>query len=56
MATAPLTVVAEPYDGPAARLLQPEAIGLYRSSGYRPIPAYGFYRCAPGSRCFGKAL
>ena len=35
---------------------QPEAIGLYESSGYEPIPKYGFYRCAPGSRCYGKPL
>jgi GNAT superfamily N-acetyltransferase len=37
-------------------LSQPEAIGLYTSSGYRPVPAYGHYSCAPASRCFGKAL
>lgn len=37
-------------------LSQPEAIGLYTSSGYRPVPAYGHYACAPASRCFGKEL
>jgi ribosomal protein S18 acetylase RimI-like enzyme len=37
-------------------LSQPEAIGLYTSSGYRPVPTYGHYACAPTSRCFGKAL
>jgi GNAT superfamily N-acetyltransferase len=35
---------------------QPEAIGLYRSAGYQPIPAFGVYRCAPRSRYFGKPL
>ena len=35
---------------------QPEAIGLYTASGYARIPSYGFYRCEPGSRCFGKTL
>jgi len=37
-------------------LSQPEAIGLYTSSGYEPVPRYGHYACAPSSRCFGKAL
>lgn len=37
-------------------LSQPEAIGLYTSSGYRPVPKYGHYRCAPSSRCYGKRL
>ena len=35
---------------------QPEAIGLYRSSGYSEIPRFGVYRCDPRSRCFGKLL
>ena len=35
---------------------QPEAIGLYRSAGYHPVPGFGVYRCAPGSRYFGKPL
>jgi GNAT superfamily N-acetyltransferase len=35
---------------------QPEAIALYASSGYVPVPKYGHYRCAPSSRCFGKRL
>jgi len=35
---------------------QPEAIALYRSSGYRPLPKFGIYREAPGSRCFAKPL
>jgi hypothetical protein len=35
---------------------QPEAIGLYRSSGYSEIPRFGVYRCDARSRCFGKLL
>ncbi|MGB8963058.1 MAG: GNAT family N-acetyltransferase [Pseudonocardiaceae bacterium] len=36
--------------------VQPEAIGLYTSSGYTEIPRFGPYRCDPRSRCFGKRL
>jgi GNAT superfamily N-acetyltransferase len=35
---------------------QPEAIALYESSGYTPIPGFGHYKWAPGNRCFGKPL
>lgn len=35
---------------------QPEAIALYESSGYVPVPPYGYYRDSPLSRCFGKLL
>lgn len=35
---------------------QPEAIGLYMSSGYREIDRFGVYRRHPESRCFGKLL
>ena len=35
---------------------QPEAIALYSSSGYEPIPAFGYYRDQPLNRCFGKPL
>ncbi len=35
---------------------QPEAIGLYTSSGYTAIPRFGMYRYGPGNRCFGKLL
>ncbi len=35
---------------------QPEAIGLYASSGYQPIPGFGIHRHLPLSRCFGKPL
>lgn len=33
---------------------QPEAIALYRSAGYTPMPNFGLYRDAPQSRCFAK--
>lgn len=35
---------------------QPEAIGLYVSSGYTPVPGFGHYKDEPLSRCFGKRL
>lgn len=35
---------------------QPEAIALYESSGYVPVPKFGYYRDSPLSRCFGKDL
>lgn len=35
---------------------QPEAIALYESEGYVQIEGYGYYRDAPQSRCYGKAL
>jgi len=35
---------------------QPEAIALYESSGYTPIPPFGYYRHAPLNRCFAKPL
>jgi putative acetyltransferase len=35
---------------------QPEAIGLYRSAGYREIPLYGEYRENPYSVCFEKQI
>jgi GNAT superfamily N-acetyltransferase len=36
--------------------VQPEAIGLYLTSGYRPMPRFGYYREYPNSRCFAKDL
>ena len=36
--------------------MQPEAISLYESAGYEPIPPYGLYKDEPLSRCFAKAL
>lgn len=35
---------------------QPEAIGLYTSLGYRPIPLFGQYIGDPTSLCFAKVL
>ena len=32
------------------------ALGLYRSSGYRPIPCYGVYAARQLSRCLEKRL
>jgi GNAT superfamily N-acetyltransferase len=35
---------------------QPEAIALYESSGYEPIPGFGYYKDAPLNRCFARRL
>ena len=35
---------------------QPEAIALYGSAGYLPIPGFGHYRSSPHNRCFAKIL
>lgn len=35
---------------------QQEALGLYRSSGYEPIPCYGVYATRALSICFEKIL
>jgi GNAT superfamily N-acetyltransferase len=35
---------------------QPEAISLYRSSGYVPVDKFGYYREHELSVCMGKAL
>jgi len=35
---------------------QPEAIALYESAGYQPIPCYGAHSSDPRSRCFEKRL
>ncbi len=37
-------------------LKQPEALALYESAGYVPIPAYGIYADSPFSRYVGKPL
>jgi GNAT superfamily N-acetyltransferase len=37
-------------------LMQPEAIGLYTSTGYALIPGFGIYAGEPDCRCFAKAL
>ena len=35
---------------------QPEAIGLYKKSGYSIIPNYGQYANVQDSRCFEKVI
>jgi GNAT superfamily N-acetyltransferase len=35
---------------------QPEAMALYESSGFTPIPSFGFYQHAPLNRCYAKRL
>ncbi len=35
---------------------QPEAIALYTSCGYEPIPGFGYYRGSELSRCFGRRI
>ena len=35
---------------------QPEAIALYTSSGYEPIPGFGYYSGYELSRCFGRRI
>jgi GNAT superfamily N-acetyltransferase len=37
-------------------LAQPEALALYPSAGWTPIPGYGYYAGRPNNRCFGKDL
>ena len=36
--------------------LQPEAVTLYASCGYAPMPNFGTYRRSPTSRCYAKPL
>jgi GNAT superfamily N-acetyltransferase len=36
--------------------VQPEAIALYESSGYRPIDGFGYYAGRPLSRSYGKRV
>ncbi|OEU86999.1 acetyltransferase [Streptomyces abyssalis] len=36
--------------------MQPEAIGLYTSSGYEPTEKFGLYRFETASRCYAKPL
>lgn len=35
---------------------QPEAVGLYESEGWTPIPAFGHYAADPRTRCYGLDL
>lgn len=34
----------------------PAALGLYRSHGYEPIPAFGYYSDSPENVCLGRSL
>ncbi len=35
---------------------QPEAMQLYETSGYEPIPPFGHYRDSPMNRCYARRL
>jgi GNAT superfamily N-acetyltransferase len=35
---------------------QPEALALYASAGYQPIPGFGFYKDSPRNRCLARRL
>jgi hypothetical protein len=35
---------------------QPEALALYRSSGYEPVEGFGYYKASPLVRYLGKVL
>ncbi len=35
---------------------QPEAMALYQSAGYEPIPSFGYYRDSPENRCYARPL
>ena len=37
-------------------LRQPEAIALYTSAGYEPVPKFGHYKDSELSRCFGRRI
>ena len=37
-------------------LAQPEAMALYARAGYGPIDNFGYHRCSPTSRSYGKDL
>lgn len=37
-------------------MAQPEAMGLYESSGYQTIPGFGYYKDSPENRCYAKSL
>lgn len=36
--------------------MQPEAIALYESAGYQPVPGFGIYRDEPMVRYYGRRL
>lgn len=60
MLMAELEVIAVREGWPRLRLetgvRQPEAVALYQSSGWIPVPAYGHYKSSPESRCFAKVV
>ena len=35
---------------------QPEAIELYESAGYEPVPAFGHYASTPGAMFYGRRI
>jgi GNAT superfamily N-acetyltransferase len=35
---------------------QPEAIAMYETSGYTPIPGFGYHKDGPLSRCYARRL
>jgi GNAT superfamily N-acetyltransferase len=35
---------------------QPDAIGLYKKNGYKPVPNYGQYAGVENSVCFEKVI
>lgn len=35
---------------------QPEALALYASVGYEPIPGFGYYRSSPRNRCLARSV
>lgn len=37
-------------------IAQPEAIALYESAGYEPVPGFGHYCGSELSRCFGRRI
>lgn len=37
-------------------LAQPEALSLYATAGYTPIPCFGYWKDEPRTRCFEKSL
>lgn len=55
-------LVAHARDAGMVRLLletgteQPEAIALYESEGWQPVPAFGHYAADPRTRCYELVL
>lgn len=53
-----VTAAAEGIEGMVLEtgMKQPEAIALYTSSGYEPVPGFGYYCGSELSRCFGRRI